>query len=138
MTLLLSEAWERSNYATGKASDIARQLALAGIAVIWLFKTTDSSKPITENMLFPLWLFLGSLLLDLLQYIVAGVTWAGFSRLREKQHKSSAGTTEINDSPGYINAPAWILWVAKMIAMTYGYWELLLSLKPIIGFKWLT
>ncbi|MGN6479796.1 hypothetical protein [Luteibacter sp.] len=136
MSLLLSEAWDRSNYATGKASDIARQLALAGVAVIWLFKTTDASKPIAENMVFPLWLFLVSLLLDLLQYIVAGITWAAFSRLRERQHRSSAGTTKIKDSHSCINVPAWTLWTAKMLAMTYGYWELLLSLKPIIGSAW--
>ena len=135
MTMLLSDAWERSNFATGKASEISRQLSLAGIAVIWLFKTSDVAKPIAENMLLPLWFLLSALVLDLFQYLYTGIIWAAFSRRREKQHGSSAGTTEIADSPDWINYPAWFIFGAKICVLAYGYWQLLVSLKGIIGMK---
>jgi hypothetical protein len=64
-------------YYTSKASEIGRSLALGGIAVIWIFKTTstDGSLTIPSLLIAPLiWLVI-SLSLDLLQYVIGGLIW---------------------------------------------------------------
>lgn len=127
MTMLLSEAWDQKNFATGKASDIARQLAFAGIAVIWLFKTSDATKPVPADYLWPLWLFLVALLFDLIQYLYAGIAWSAFSYIRDGQH-GSAGSTEIADASGWLDVPTWIFFGLKMAFMTAGYIALLTNM----------
>ena len=127
MTMLLSEAREIKNYFTGKASDVARQLAFAGIAVIWLFKTSDLTKPVPHEYLWPLWFFLLTLLSDLLQYFYGGTAWSIFCTVREPKHGSS-GTTEIKDAPKSLNYVTAIFFNLKMIFMTIGYFLLLKSM----------
>lgn len=61
---------------SGKASDIVRQLSLAGIALIWLFRAGPISSPILQGPLLrgALFIFL-ALSSDLLQYLVGTATW---------------------------------------------------------------
>src|SRR5680860_754515 len=75
---------EDYEYFTGKASEINRNLALAGIAIIWIFKTTsETGIAIPQDLITPLiWLVI-SLSLDLLQYIVGGLIWLIFYRYQE-------------------------------------------------------
>jgi sugar/nucleoside kinase (ribokinase family) len=48
----LSEVRDAYETLSGKASEIARQLSLAGIAVIWIFKSgTDQAPSIDQHLL---------------------------------------------------------------------------------------
>jgi hypothetical protein len=68
----------RSTYETlsGKASDIARQLSLAGIAIIWLFRVGSDKAPMIDRNLLraALFIFL-ALFFDFLQYFVGTIIW---------------------------------------------------------------
>ena len=69
---------------TGKTSDIARTTALAGIAVIWLFKKEVGGVTYVPPIL--LWAGLGilvALFMDLAQYFTASCIWRGLYRSRE-------------------------------------------------------
>jgi hypothetical protein len=70
-------------YYTKKAGDISRQLGLAGIGVIWVFRVTSGQTPslgeigaIPRIFYCPLLLIVISLGLDALQYIIGAIVWA--------------------------------------------------------------
>lgn len=137
MTMLLSEARDNSNFGTGKASDIARQLALTGIVVIWIFKTTIPVIPhpvtvIPHALLVSLWFFLMALMFDLLQYLAMGIVWAIFTRRREVEADSSASDTVIRKSPPLINLGSWCLFGLKIITLLVGYGLLLHGLWSLL------
>ncbi len=68
-------------YYTQKAGDIARQLSLAGVAIIWLFHTTvpgasnEINIGIPIQFRLPVLLFVVSLGLDAVQYLVGSFLW---------------------------------------------------------------
>jgi hypothetical protein len=132
MSMTLREIRDIHQFNTGKASEITRQLALAGIAVIWLFKTTSTSTPIPKAYLLPLWFFLAALLLDLMQYVIAGLVWTAFEKKREREAGNSSGDTLVNDSPGWINSGAWTCWTLKIALMAAGYFWLLREMWAMI------
>ena len=69
---------------SSKASDVARQLAFAGIGIVWVFRSTkDGSVP--TGLLLPLALFSVTLGLDLLQYISASIMWGRLKRTWKKK-----------------------------------------------------
>lgn len=82
----LKDARDNYYFYTGKASELVRQLGLAGIAVIWLFKKEVAGVPkIPEELLLPLVLIVLGLALDLLQYVSASIIWGVFQRWKEKR-----------------------------------------------------
>ena len=71
------------SYYTKQAGDISRQLGLAGIGVIWVFRVTSGQPPLPGEIgaiphIFrcPLLLIVISLGLDALQYIIGSIVWA--------------------------------------------------------------
>ena len=69
---------------SGKVSDIVRQLGLAGIAVIWLFKIETSNRQrIPDGLILPGILLLLGLATDLLQYAAGTIIWNRFNRKKE-------------------------------------------------------
>lgn len=61
----LKDALENYYFHSGKTSDLVRQLALAGIAVIWLFKYEVTGVPkVPAQLLLPLGLIVCGLALD--------------------------------------------------------------------------
>ena len=114
-TLTLKDGYERSGEASDKSSEINRQLAFAGIAIIWVFKTDSDGRQIVPNELFlPGLLLVASLSFDLLQYVVKSEIWRIVTRKKEK-----AGVKEFVVPP-WINyfgdALYWIKIVATIIA----------------------
>jgi hypothetical protein len=97
---------------TGRASDVVRQFAFAGIAVIWLLKTTNTSAPIPRDLIPILALFGLALACDLLQYAVSSVIWVIYYRHKLGQH--IAETTEFKE-PRWITAPAYLLFIFKVV-----------------------
>jgi len=115
----LSDA--RSAYETfsAKASDIVRQLSLAGIATIWLFRVGPDKAPVIDQSLLrgALFIFL-ALLFDLLQYLAGTVIWFLYFR-----HKERHGTSETEEfvAPEKLTWPTWILFYLKSTMMFVAY-----------------
>ena len=111
----------RSAYETlsGKASDIVRQLSLAGIAVIWLFKSGTEGAPVLDKPLVraALFIFL-ALLLDLLQYLLGSAIW--FLYFRHMEKGGAKLDTEV-EAPESLNWPTWFLFAAKAAMMLVAY-----------------
>jgi hypothetical protein len=70
---------------TGKVSDISRQLAFAGIAIIWIFKKDVPGTGLTvpRELLLPGVFIVLALGFDLLQYCIATVIWFFYYRIKE-------------------------------------------------------
>ena len=108
-------------------SDVNRQLAFAGIAVIWIFtKTEKLPLVIPDDLLFPLLFFLISLSLDLCHYISQAWSWGIFQYYKEQIKKVKSD--EQFKAPNWINTTGVLFWVAKVIANVIGYYLLLFNL----------
>lgn len=115
-TLTLKEGYDRSDEASDKSSEINRQLAFAGIAIIWVFKTDSGGRQIVPDELFLPGLFLVlSLTFDLLQYVIKSEIWYRVTRKNEK-----ARIKEFTVRP-WINYPGDILYWIKIVATLLAY-----------------
>lgn len=84
--LTLKEARDIYDRRTTKASDIVRQLAFAGIAIIWLFKSDVGGVPlIPPELMSAGFLIVIGLFLDLMQYVMAAFLWGAYARRKERQ-----------------------------------------------------
>jgi len=119
--MTLEEARKLTDLFTAKASDLTSQLAFAGIAVVWIFKTGTSLPP---TLRWPLWLFVLCLFFHYLQYILAGFLWDYFTTDQEKKYGSDKDT-KIADSPNWINLPHSICYILKIFSLFLGYAMLL-------------
>jgi len=126
----LNDAREFYYFHSGKTSELVRQLALAGIAVIWLFKyEVIGVTKVPADLLLPLMLIVLGLALDLLQYTVATVVWGVFHRMKER-----SGVSEDADftAPPKINWPAIALFWLKVTSIAIAYVLLLLHLARTV------
>lgn len=117
---------------SGVASGIVRQLSLAGIALIWLFKNGANSVPVLEPQLLQAAFFIFvALSLDLLQYLVGTLTWHRYFLYKEQQRTLPDATFE---APNWINWPTWTLFWLKSASMIIAYSFILPFLyKKFIG-----
>jgi hypothetical protein len=117
----LEEARSAYEALSGKASEIARQLCLSGIALIWLFKHNDVlDRTLLRAALF---IFL-TLITDLAQYLSGTTIWFFFFRRQELMDKDQF------IAPAGLNVPIWALFYLKMI------WLLVAYLGYIFPFLW--
>jgi hypothetical protein len=116
---------------TKQLGDIVRQLAFAGIAVVWIIK----SEPVKSGIEFepalywPLFWLVVTLTLDLAYYLWASVVWDNISMIwsARKSPKSAA-----DDMPGWfnhLNIPTRVLLYAKTASVVFAYFVL-------IGYVW--
>ena len=106
---------------SGKASDVARQLSFAGIALIWIFKIDGKPIPIIpEKLLSPAVLFILTLTFDLLQYSVASLIWGAFARYQEKK-RDKINEDPVLSAPKYYNWPSISFFWAKLIFVFWAY-----------------
>jgi hypothetical protein len=104
---------------SGKASDISRQLALAGIAVIWLFKKEVANQvSIPEQLILPGILIVAALACDLLQYCAGSIIWWLFYRAKETEGVRE--DTNIKHSV-YLEGPIWAFFLAKVVLLMWAY-----------------
>ena len=108
---------------SAKASDIARQLSFAGIAVVWVFKP-DKAAPtsIPTELLWPAALFVLALTFDLMHYASATLIWGIFARWHEK--KGIEADEELKSSP-MCNWPALFFFWGKIALVVFAYGLLL-------------
>lgn len=104
---------------SGKASDIIRQISLAGVGLIWIFRSgTDTSLSVEPQLLkAALFIFL-ALVLDFLQYLLGTSIWFIYFRYRE--HKGTNDADEFQASPK-LNWPMWALFYIKSAMMLIAY-----------------
>lgn len=101
-------------------SGLVRQLAFAGIALIWIFKIDKPKDHLLPNECYwPLLLFVLVLVFDFLQYFIPSIIWMNFFRYHEKKNKGNVDidlkAKEIYSVPGYF-----FYW-GKVILLFFGY-----------------
>jgi len=103
---------------SGKASELGRNISLAGLALIWAFRVTRGE----ESMIPPIMRWAGiflilALFLDFLQYLFATIIWGSYHRYKEKHN------TKEEDyflAPIWFNYPMLISFSLKMLAVLLG------------------
>lgn len=114
-----------------KASDVARQLAFAGIAFVWIFKYQDGDAyRIPDQLLLPAIFFAMTLALDLLQYIFATAIWGIFQWHKERQ-MGGLGIDPDLDSSVWLKRPQFLCFVFKLVAIIIAYLTLVLYIIDI-------
>jgi hypothetical protein len=115
---------------TGKASDILRYLGLAGIGIVWVFKSQIGDKfSLPKGLIIPTILMVVGLILDVLQYITGSIIWGAYNRHKEKQN------TKENEeflAPRKLNWPTNFLFWAKFVSITLAYCLVLSFLKNLL------
>lgn len=116
---------------SGKASDVARQLAFAGLALVWLFRESNGKGPsLPSPLLTPAALLVGALTADLLQYISATAIWGTFHRYHERRLNDRRKDPELDASP-FLNWPANSLFALKLIFTGLAYVLILLYVSRL-------
>ena len=117
--MTLDDAREAYYQHTGRASDVLRQLGVAGIGVIWVFKAeVNGMASIPRPLLLPALLLVAGLFLDLLQYVLASAVWGSFARLRERE---GTGPGESIVAPPWLNWPALVCYWGKVLLILAAY-----------------
>jgi hypothetical protein len=117
--LILQDYRETFYTFSGKASDLNRQLAFAGIAIIWLFKKDNlAGLSIPLELLWPGVLIVLSLGLDMLHYVVASVVWRYFYR---SQEKTGVDEDKVLTHETYLEWPIYFFFSAKIIMLLAAY-----------------
>ena len=121
---------------SGVASSCSRQIAMAGIALLWLFKYGDTPDTYT----LPIELFLPALFLiaslgsDLIQYVLGAVIWGGFHRYHEKRRSSEDDDPSI-EAPPYYSYPIYFFFGLKIIFVLSAYFLILSFALSKVSFK---
>ena len=112
---------------SGDASSVARQIAFAGIAVIWVFNRATPERPVglPEELVHVAFLLVLALALDLLQYVVGSAIWGIFARIHESRLRHRIKEDPDEDASPYLNWPAIGLFWSKLFVLFWGYGELL-------------
>ena len=109
---------------TELASSTSRQLALAGIALVWVFKSgNDGSLKLPDELLLPSICLIVSLGSDLLQYVVASITWGMFHRYHERKRTPREDDPEVEASR-YYTWPINVLFYLKILTVLIAYFFL--------------
>jgi hypothetical protein len=104
---------------SGKASDIVRQLSLAGVGLVWVFKSAaGSSLSLDPSLLKAAFFIFLALLFDFLQYMLGTGIWFVYYRYKERR-----GTQENDEflAPPQLNWPMWSLFYLKSAMMLVAY-----------------
>lgn len=130
----LSVARENYYALSGSASNSARQIAFAGIAIVWaLNKPTDISPiGLDRPLVWACVWFALCLLADLLQYIVGAALWSYYARKREKELRHKLSEDPEIDAPRELNWPGIFFYYLKALFVAIGYIVLLTHLSHII------
>jgi hypothetical protein len=104
---------------SGKTSDVARQLAFAAIAIIWIFRDSDGAHQLLpDKLIVPAFTVMLALALDFAQYVSGTFIWGFFHRFKERGGVEA--DTEIKASP-WLNKPILFFFIAKILSLILGY-----------------
>ena len=135
MATTLQDYRDASYTASTKFSNNVRQASFAGIAIIWIFKTTIKEVNILpSDLLLPMILIVVTLILDSLQYYVSSIIWDRYCNNQEDSIDNITKDTEVNPPRHYVK---WIqiFYHTKAITIAIAYclllWYLIRTLKFI-------
>ena len=101
-------------------SNVNRQLALSGLAIVWFFVHPQTNEYFNlGDFRYSFELFCAALFLDLLYYSYATLAWGTYSRRKEKKGENDF------KAPAWINRPTVSLLFAKVSCTVLGYGFLL-------------
>ena len=119
---------------SGLASNASRQLAFAGIALVWVFKTQGTNGyELPNQLLFPLIGLIAALGSDLLQYVSGSVIWGLFHRHHEKNRQSDNDPDL--EAPYYFTWPINLFFYTKIIAVLISYYFFAVYAIESVSFK---
>ena len=100
----LRDSLDNYYYYSGKASDIARQLGFAGLAIIWIFRIEGgaSSSLVPKKLTVPAALIVSALACDLLQYVAGAAIWAIYHRRKSMGVMGSWSFWRLGPSIGHL------------------------------------
>jgi hypothetical protein len=123
----LEKVREEVYYFSQKASEANQKLAIAGIALIWLFKVT-----VHHNISFSLILFLAlisfiaSLAVEIIHYSILAPIWS--KHYNNEYKRLSSNTQDLTnieesevDEPSEGNLLGWVLFYGKLLFLLIGY-----------------
>ncbi len=127
----LSEIREAYEELSGSLSKFNRQLAFAGIGIIWLFRYTDANNNtfIDSQVLTPILCFVISFSFDILQYFWQSYVWYIFYWY--KRGKGLKEDDEANEQE-WPNVVAWVMFTVKVCALIAAYIHLGLYLYSLL------
>lgn len=98
---------------SANVSNILRQLVLAGVGIVWLFKVTgkDGTIEIDIHLLIALGAFVLAIVIELLHYLAEILLNAYY--LTDKMKKT--------EMPTYVSSISWFLWGAKLVLVLFAY-----------------
>ena len=101
---------------SAKASEVNRQLAFAGFAVMWLFGGDAGRQPaLSHEFVLPGILLTGALAFDLLQYVTGAIIWKVFHRIHERRGEKPAKDVSAPLAPSYILAGLFALKILLVV-----------------------
>lgn len=114
------EEYKKDSYEFSKStSDLVRQFAFAGIAIIWIFKYQKPVDHLIPVELFkPLLFLIITLAFDLLQYFVPSIIWTFFYKYHERQGRKNDYELKANK---WLSRPGWLLYYGKIIMLIISY-----------------
>ena len=110
---------------SGRASDIARTLALSAIAAVWIFKQDGAEAGtlvLGPQLLWVGFLAVAALACDLMQYLWSAAVFGTWTRSLEK---NGTGLDDEVTVPAWFNRPSLVLFVGKQLAVAAAYCFLL-------------
>jgi len=110
---------------SGRASDVSRQLAFAGIAVVWILRDDKAAQPISMSLVPALTAFVAVLALDILHYASSSLIWTVYYN---RLVKRGIGEGDNFDEPRGINWPGYMLFGTKIVVLLCGWLALTSSL----------
>jgi len=131
----LNQVWELSKEGTAKVSELIRQIAYAGIAIIWIFRTTNNT--ILDSLVLPAILLILALLLDLIQYISNHVKFRRLA-IKTKEALGKQGIPDDKQGDFHMEIPpnfhlfSHVLFWYKIILVFASYIIILYNLSRII------
>lgn len=112
------------------ASAVCRQLAFAGIGLVWLFRIDPKAAPaaaqLDTELILPGVLLVAGLSLDLIQYLYASFAWGLLNRILEK--RGFPRDQEFRVHPA-INWPALLCFWGKLFSISLAYLAILFELS---------
>ncbi len=115
----LAKCRETYDEYTRKTSEIIRYLGITGIVLVWIFRfQIDDQLIIPSELLFPSYLLIVGLALDLLHAISGSIIWGIYPRIREL---TGTKTTDNFKVPRTINWIPNLLFWAKTIVILIAY-----------------
>ncbi len=105
----------------GLTSGLVRQLAFAGIALIWIFKLDKPKDHLIPNECYlPLLFFVLTLIFDFLQYFVPSIIWMRFFKYYEKINN---GNVEVDlKTKNIYTYPGYFFYYTKIISLGIGFY----------------